>query len=425
MSYVRRPPLRRLVARFLLVALVGPGMAWAQWPQWGGPHRNFTIETSGLADSWPESGPARIWDRALGDGFSAIIVDDGRLFTMYRDGDSEFTIALDAATGETVWQHENPSPFTPIMAQYGPGPHSTPLVVGDRLYSVGSNMVLHCFEKKTGAVIWRRDLRVDFGGDVPAYGYASSPLAWGDAIILPAGAAPNEEQPLIALDGATGRAIWQNRPTAAGVAAFGVYTSPILIRLGDEEQVVFLGCEQVSGVNPKDGTVLWTHPHLNRTGVNASTPIWNGADLVFCAAAYDSGARAVRLRHEGGQTVADEAWYSRKMRVHHGNVVLIDGYVYGSTGDFGPAFFGSIELATGRVAWRERGFSKATCVYGDGKLILLDENGTLALTTVKPEGLTVHSRCRLTQRCSWTVPTLVGQTLYIRDRHRIMALNLG
>lgn len=422
MPFVCRTPLRRLV---LVLLVAWPAGAWGQWPQWGGPDRNFIVKTTGLADSWPEDGPPRIWERALGDGFSSIIVDDGRLYTMYRDGDREYTIALDAATGETVWQHENPSPFTAHMAEYGPGPHATPLVVGDRLYSIGTNMALHCFDKRTGDVAWRRDLHADFGGEVPSYGYASSPLAWGEAIILPAGAASNEEQPLIALDKATGRVIWQNRPTAETSSNGGEFTSPILVRVGEQEQVIFLGSERISGFGPADGTLLWSFPHVNRTGINASTPIWNGEDLIFCSGAYDSGARALRLRHEDKRTVADQVWYSRKMRVHHGNVVLIDGYVYGSSGDFGPAFFMGMHLESGRIAWRKRGFAKATCVYGDGKLILLDENGVLALTTVTPEGLTVHSRCRVTQRCSWTVPTLVGQTLYIRDRHRIMALKLG
>ena len=69
---------------FIALAAFGTEPAAAQWPQWGGPNRDFTVETSGLADTWPEDGPARLWHRELGDGYSAIVYDDGLLYTMYR-----------------------------------------------------------------------------------------------------------------------------------------------------------------------------------------------------------------------------------------------------------------------------------------------------------------------------------------------------
>ena len=120
----------------------------------------------------------------------------------------------------------------------------------------------------------------------------------------------------------------------------------------------------------------------------------------------------------------EELWYSRKMRVHHANAIPLGDYVYGSSGDFGPAFFMGVNVRTGEIVWRERGFAKSTCVYADGKLILLDEDGQLALATATPQGLTVHSKCKLTERYSWAAPTLVGTKLYLRDRKNILALDL-
>ncbi len=123
--------------------------ATAQWTQWGGPNRNFMTEASGLADKWPEAGPTKLWDRELGDGYSTILVDAGVLYTMYRVGEDEFTVALDAQSGKTLWEHKNASPFTNRMKQFGPGPSSTPVIAGDHLYSIGTNAVLHCFDKRT------------------------------------------------------------------------------------------------------------------------------------------------------------------------------------------------------------------------------------------------------------------------------------
>ena len=144
------------------------------------------------------------------------------------------------------------------------------------------------------------------------------------------------------------------------------------------------------------------------------------------SSAYDSGSRVIKLTKQEGKTVPEQLWYSRKMRIHHGNAVRIGDHVYGSSGDFGTAFLVGMEIKTGKVAWRDRGFAKATCVVGDGKLIILDEDGQLALATATPQGLTVHSKCKVaTEEYAWAAPTLVGKTLYVRDRKHIMALDLG
>jgi hypothetical protein len=82
-------------------------------------------------------------------------------------------------------------------------------------------------------------------------------------------------------------------------------------------------------------------------------------------------------------------------------------------------------MTTGKRTWVERGFSDAAILHADGKLIILDVNGRLTLATPTGEGLTIHSQCQITERYSYTVPTLVGKTLYVRDRNHIMALDLG
>ena len=112
------------------------------------------------------------------------------------------------------------------------------------------------------------------------------------------------------------------------------------------------------------------------------------------------------------------------MAVGQGNAVRSGKYVYASSGD-GPAFITALNAADGKIAWRERGFAKATMVYGDGKLIILDEDGILALATPTPEALTVHTKLQLLKKPAWTALTLVGKTLYVRDKETIMALDLG
>src|SRR5688572_26340304 len=161
---------RRLAAVLALAG--GGGLAWAEsWPQWGGPERNFKAVPAGrVAPSWPASGPRELWSRPLGEGYSAIAADGAALYSMYRPVKGlmtvllervwspatapEVVIAIDAASGRTVWEHVYDAPILPRMnVEYGPGPHATPLIVGDMLYAVGSTGRMHALDRKTGRVL--------------------------------------------------------------------------------------------------------------------------------------------------------------------------------------------------------------------------------------------------------------------------------
>lgn len=414
----------RLIAAAAVAGLMTASVN-AQWLQWGGPNRNFIVKNADVADEWPDKGPEKIWSRELGDGYATILADGDTLYTMYRADQDEFTVALDAKTGKTIWEHKQASPTTELMEQYGAGPHSTPLIIGDRIYSIGTNMMFHCFDKKTGDIVWKKDLVADLGASVPGRGYSASPLLYKDTIILPDGRGTEaddrgkEGQSLIAFQKDSGSVVWKNQSFQTSAS------SPIVIHFNGRDQLVYFHGEGVSGLDPTNGESLWTHPHETQYGANLMTPFWNGKDLLFCSAAYDSGARVVKLSVKDGKTVPEELWYSRKMRVHHANAIGIGDYVYGSSGDFGPAFFMAMNMRTGEIAWRERGFKKATCVMGDGKFILLDEDGQLGLAKASPTEFTLVSSTKISEPYSWAAPTLVGDKLYVRDRKHIMAFDVN
>src|SRR5215207_3922260 len=131
------------VALFLLMTTVARAQS-SDWAQWGGPQRNFKSEAKGLTTTWPETGPRVLWRRELGDGYSAIVAEGGMLFTMYRKGDSEVVVALDASTGKTLWEFSYAAPFSPEYdMSNGPGPHATPLVAGNMVFTSGATGKLH------------------------------------------------------------------------------------------------------------------------------------------------------------------------------------------------------------------------------------------------------------------------------------------
>ena len=389
------------------------------WTQWGGPNRDFKPAVRGLAATWPAAGPKALWGRALGDGYSAIVTDGTALYTMYRPGKGalETVVALDAASGRTLWEHTYEAPHPGGMdMEYGPGPHSTPLLAGERLFAVGVTGKLHALDRRTGKVAWTQDLIGGLKGKVPGRGYSCSPIAHGTNVILTVG---GRGQALVAFDQATGRVAWKNADFDPAPS------SPILATVDGQEQLIIFHANGVGGFDPRTGAAFWDHPHKTDWGLNISTPVWGEGNLLFISSAYGSGSRALRLSQAGGKTAVQELWFNNKMRIHIGNAIRVGDHVYGSSGDFGPAFVQAVELKTGAVSWQERGFSRATFVLADGKLLILDEDGTLALATATPAGLTVHAKADVLSGRCWTVPTLAGTRLYLRDRAQIKALDLA
>ena len=137
------------------------------------------------------------------------------------------------------------------------------------------------------------------------------------------------------------------------------------------------------------------------------------------------GARGLKLTNKDGKTEVEELWSTRKVQFYHVTSVLDGDYVYGSSGPRSPAFMAAINVKTGEIPWRKRGFAKANAVYADGRMIVLDEDGKLYLTTPTPEDLTVHSEATILTGVAWTTPTIVGKTMYVRDKVNIMAMDLG
>jgi outer membrane protein assembly factor BamB len=405
-------------------------VAAGEWRQWGGPDRNFISEAAGLAASWPDAGPRVLWNRPLGLGHSSIVVDEGRLFTLYRPGEEisregpwspeEIVIAMDAATGETLWEYEYPS--EPLNFTRGAGPHATPLVVGDRLFTAGTNKQIHAFDKATGRLIWSHDLVNDFGApptlirpSVKA-GYACSPIAYRDMIVLSAGGVG---QAVMAFRQSDGSVVWKSGDFLVAEAA------PILIDVDGQIQLVVVGGETINGLDPDTGEVLWSHDHDPGADMNNSTPIWGKDNILFVSSAYDAGSRALRLTWHGTGTRVQELWFSHRMRLMFSNAIRVGNHVYGTSGDFGPAFLVALDVRTGELAWQERGFGRSSLLHADGKTVILDEDGSLVLAELTPEGAQVLSKAQLFETTSWTAPALAGTTLYARDRRRMVALDLG
>lgn len=406
---------------FMLMAaitLVAPAFSEPadSWPQWGGPNRDFKVSSQGLADQWPEGGPAELWSRDLGEGYSSVLAEGDRLYTMYRADDKEIVIALDAKTGKTVWEHRYESAASEIhVHQFGDGPRATPLLAGDHLYTIGVSGVMHSLKKSDGSVAWSHDLWKEFSGSVLNHGYSSSPIEYGDTVIALVG---GEGNAIMAFNKGDGGVAWKGHDFVNSYSAARVF------KIDGEDQLVAYMADEMVGVDPTSGALKWRYEIGNQYKQNISMPVLVDGQYLFLSS-LQSGARGLKLSNKDGKTELEEIWSTRKIQLYHVTTVLQGDLVYGTTGGGAPHFMAAVNVKTGEIAWRKRGFTKSNCVGADGKIVVLDEDGKLSLITATPEDLTVHAEAQVLEKPAWTPPTLVGKTLYVRDQKRVRALNLG
>jgi outer membrane protein assembly factor BamB len=283
------------------------------------------------------------------------------------------------------------------------------------VFAIGVTGQFHAVDLRSGALRWSHDLVASF--DLSEYNaFAASPLAYAGNVILPLG---GSRRGVAAFKRETGALVWQSDSLAMGPG------SPVLIDLDGQQELVVWGQGELAGLNPDNGRLLWRHPHPTQMGLNISTPVWGPDHSLFVSSAYGGGGRMMRLARIGGRTVIQESWFNNRMRLHFGAALRIGNLIIGSSGDFGPAFMLAVDVDTGAEVWRERSFARAQMVEAGGTLVIVDEDGDIALASISDGRLRVHARKQMLTQNAWTPPTLVGSTVYVRDRKDILALDLS
>ena len=373
------------------------------------------VDDHGLLQEWPPAGPHRLWVRDLGPGYSGIAVGEGRLFTMYRAGGKEVVVALDALTGATLWESAYESePNEAQYLEYGEGPNAAPLLDDGRLYTIGFAGVMHCLDTATGAVLWSHDLWREFGGNVVEVGYSSTPVVYRDTVIVLVG---GKGHGAVAFDRTDGHVVWENLDFETS------YATPAIMKLGGDDQLVAFMTTEVVGADPDNGDLLWRYAIRNSYPQNIFNPIQLGDDLVFVST-LEAGSRGLRPVRGDGFRV-EEVWSTRRLQCFYARYAHVGDYLYGSSGDQSVPLMSAIDVRSGELAWRVRGFALSHVIGVGSRLILLDDEGKLTLATPGPDGLTVHSEARILTAPALTPPTVVGSVLYARDQREIVALQLG
>jgi outer membrane protein assembly factor BamB len=384
-----------------------------------GPRHDSTSAETGLITTWPAEGPPELWRREVGEGYSMPVVFNERLVLFHRIGDEEVIECLDAGTGEPIWDHRYPTAYK-CKYPYSNGPYSTPVIEGNRLWTIGAEGKIRCLSLDRGDLLWQRDLDADFELKESLFAVGGSPLVEGERLIFNLGGS-RPGTGVIALDKTTGETLWTT--TDDGPA----YCTPKGITVNGRRYVMVLTLERLVCLDPSNGTVTGTYPFQAKAvdAVNATTPLVIG-DLAFIAAGPGPGCRCLRVTLEG---TFIEVWGDRRaIDSQFNNLLHVDGHIYGFTSKWNRgATFNCVELATGEVKWRhESDLMRGSSLRVGDHFILWGELGHLA--SLRIDSHQARPVCQtaeplLAAPC-FTAPALDRGRLYLRNEEFVLCLDL-
>jgi outer membrane protein assembly factor BamB len=351
-----------------IAVAVAPG--GADWPQFLGPARDGRSPDRVLVPGWLERGLRERWRRPVGEGYASVVVVGERLYSMDADGASEFVFSRRVSDGSELWRVRMGS--SPRDVYGGLGPRVTPTFDRGALYLTTAELDLVALRADDGRVLWRRALRREVGARPPAEGHAAAVLVEGERLFAVVGGSGGRS--VAAFDRATGKPLWSALDDRAS------YSSPVALTLGGRRQLLFLTATHLRALDPDTGTPLWSHSWPTYDGINVATPLLVAPDRVFLSAGYDQGAVLLRVRPGASGLAASEVWRNKAMKNHFNNSVLHGGTLYG----FDSSLLKAVDAASGRTAWAERGFGKGSLIVAAGHLIVLGEDGELALVRADP-----------------------------------------
>ena len=271
------PFLRSMLVSILALTFVAPRGIASDWPQFRGPNRDGRWDETGVLESFPKEGLKIEWRHPVGGGFSSPVVAQGKVFVtdveLTKPTSRERIHCFEAKTGKVLWVHvyeEHYGEWT-FVPERGAGPTATPIVEQGRLYAVGANGFIHCLNIETGKVIWKKNLWDEY--TVEEMGCRPSPLIEGSLLIVFTGAKPGAT--VLALDKLTGKEVWKALDEHAS------NSSPIVITSAGRRQLIVWTDRSLSSIDPANGNIFWHELMITSNNDDVATPMfWENRLLV-------------------------------------------------------------------------------------------------------------------------------------------------
>ncbi len=403
----------------LAVAAAPPAAATEGWPGLRGPNLDGAVRDVKLLDE-ERPGLSVAWKRALGSGYSAVIVADGRALTMFADGADDVLAAFDVETGERLWRYRIAETYAGHDGSHD-GPIATPTVAGGRVFGFGPRGHLFAVDAATGAEVWSVDVAEAHGAEAPFYGFSASPVVADGVVVHLLGA--GEGKAIAGFSAADGKLLW-----TAGDDSIN-YQSPVVIRLGGRDHVVAAGDKILHGLDAKSGELLWTwdmEGDERAMGSGSVVPVPAGENRFFVMNRQDRGTMLRVTRSEdgkegkaGGAWNVEVLWTDANLKASYVSPVYHDGHLYGMNN----RILTCVKAETGERVWRSREPGDGFPTLVGEHLVIITKDGGLHVAEASPEGYKEVAQVRLFDDHSWSEVAFADGSLYARSMGEIARID--
>lgn len=422
----KRTPAKKLVMN-ADVTTTGTGVAAAlngSWPQFRGAKRDNIAEIDKpLLKSWPEAGPKVLWKMPVGEGYAGPAIYKGKVYLLDYDRDKQFEMirCLSLADGQEIWRTSYP---LEIKRNHGMT-RTTPAVTDRFVVTMSPRCIVYCCDALNGRVIWKKDLKGEFGTVEPQWYTGQCPLIDGDRVII----APAGRPLMMAIDLASGNIVWRT-PDHENMGM--THSSIAPATLGGIKQYLYCTYKGVVGVAADDGRVLWTHPGWKNSTAMIPAPVAIGEDRVFFTAGYNSGSQMIKLTKDGAGFKIEQLFRlkSNEFGSDQHTPILYQERLWVPRSPLGTGELACLDL-NGKRVWTSGADLQlglgSFLMIADGTLFCLsDKDGTLHMGTIAADSYKEIARAKVLDGVEpWAPMALADGRLIVRDMTEMKCLQVG
>ena len=380
------------------------------WTDFRGPHRDGHYRERPILTNWPSAGLRPLWKQPVGGGHASFVMAEGRAFTIEQRGSEELVAAYEVAAGREIWTNAWRALFSEHYG--GVGPRSTPTWHAGILFALGAMGELRAFDAATGKVRWRTNILDDAGASNLEWGMAASPLVVGNVVIVVPGGSGGRT--IVAYDRQSGTRVWSALDERAG------YSSQMAASLAGVEQILTFTGATLASLSLDGARVLWQFPWPTQTGINVAQPLVLDGNRVFLSSGYGMGAALIEVSRDGDTFAIREVWRTNRMKNQFTSSVHHEGFIYG----LDEAILACLDAATGALKWKGGRYGYGQVILASGHLVILSEDGDLALVRATPERHVEIARFPVLSGRTWNHPAIADGYLMVRNASEMAAFDL-
>lgn len=352
-----------------------------------------------------------VWRQPIGGGYASFAIAGGRAFTIEQRRDKEAITCYDMTTGREIWAYAYSAFFDESMG--GEGPRATPTYDEGRIYSLGATGEFHCLDAESGKVFWHKNILTENDAANLTWAQSASPLVVDNKVIVQPGGAARRS--VVAYNREAGEPIWKSLGDEAA------YSSPMLVTLDGQRQLLVSVANRVAGLRVEDGAQLWEFPWVVQMGNrNVAQPVLLSTNRFLLSAGYGTGCAAVEITRSTDHWIAREVWRNKNLKNKFTSSVFWQGHVYGLDEDI----LICLDAETGARNWKEGRYGYGQVVLADSQLIILCGEGDLAIVSAIPDRHVELIRFPAITGKTWNHPAMADGRLLVRNAVEMACFDL-